>query len=346
MEHVPYPQTVSFPDFKKDILAGREFQRSEGLPTPFPLCAKYRGTIKLHGTNATLIFRGNNRTAPTFQSRNRIITLLSDNYGTVAHLSGAGIVATLANEIMRIHGSRSFTELMIAGELCGEGVQRGVAIACMERFFCVFAIRIDGVWVDMAQYVSVAVPERRVYNIMNYRTWEVEINLAGETTEVYKRMMAYTREVGKRCPFAEQFVDAKGAAIAGLGEGIVWTLIPEERHDVSVKTKLVNFKTKAEAFLTVGRAPRVPLQAGESERAAQFVEYAVGKRRLEQGVEYMREMGKTVEKKSVGEFVKWVAQDAVREEKATMEEMGADEKIVRKLVAGKARQYWFEVCGQ
>lgn len=344
MEHIPYPHTVSFPVLKKDKLAEREYQLSQGLPTPFPLRAKYRGTIKLHGTNATLIFRNNNRTAPTFQSRNRIITLLSDNHGTVAHLSGAGIVATLTNEIMRIHGSRSFTELMVAGELCGEGVQRGVAIACMERFFCIFAIRIDGVWVDMAKYASVAVPERRVYNIMNYRTWEVEIDLAGGTKAVYKQMTTYTREVGKRCPFAEQFVDAEGAAIVGLGEGIVWTLIPEERHDVSVKKELVNFKTKTERFSTRGKKPAVPLEAGVSERATRFVEYAVGERRLEQGVEYMREMGKTVEKKSVGEFVKWVAQDAVREEKAAMEEMGADEKIVRTLVAGKAKQYWFKVC--
>lgn len=235
---------------------------------------------------------------------------------------------------------------MIAGELCGEGIQRGVAISSMERLFCVFAIRIDEVWVDMTQYASVAVPEERVYNIMNYRTWEVEIDFEGDTGKVYKEMMAYTREVGKRCPFAEKFVDAEGAAVVGDGEGIVWTLIPEKGHDASVRTELVNFKTKTETFSTAGRKPRVPPDADVTERATRFVEYAVGERRLEQGVEYMREMGKPVKKTNVGEYVKWVVQDAVREERAAMREMKADEGVVRKLVAAKARPYWFKECGE
>lgn len=356
MQHVSYPHTVSFAVLKKEKLAEREFQLSQQLRPTFPLLGRYRGTIKLHGTNATLVFRDSS-TTPTYQSRNRIITLADDNQGTVAHLPAA-VVAPLVREITRIHGSPRFDEIMLAGELCGVGIQHGAAVATMPRFFCVFGIRIDGVWVDMARYASVAVPEARVYNIMNYRTWEVKISLAGDTSAVYRQMMAYTEEVGKRCPFAEKFVDAEGAQVVGPGEGIVWTLIPEDGHDASVKTTLTNFKTKTDVFMTTSRAPKKSASVTASKAlqnqadvdaslcAARFVEYAVGKRRLEQGIEYMREMRRPLEKQNVGEFLKWVVEDTVREEVGVMIEMGADEKIVRKLMARRAGKFWVKMCDE
>lgn len=345
VKHVPYPHTVSFAVFKKEKLAQREFQLSQKLRPTFPLSGRYRGTIKLHGTNATLIFRAG-RTTPTYQSRNRVITLNDDNQGTVAHLPAA-VVAPLVDKITRIHGSRGFTEIMVAGELCGEGIHHGVAVATMPRLFCIFGIRIDGAWVDMARYASVAAPQARVFNIMDYRTWEVKIDLDGNTGAVYRQMMAYTEEVGKQCPFGASFVDANGASVVGAGEGIVWTLIPEARHDASVNTELVSFKTKTDAFVTTSRRPKVPptkAEADASGRAAQFLEYAVNERRLEQGVEYMREMKRPMEKANVGEFMKWVVEDTMREEVGAMIEMKADEKVVRKLVGRKASRFWVKMC--
>lgn len=347
MEHISYPHTVSFAVFKKEKLGEREFQLSQQLRPTFPLSGRYRGTIKLHGTNATLVFRDSS-TTPTYQSRNRIITLANDNQGTVAHLPTA-VVVPLVRRITHIHGSPRFAEIMLAGELCGVGIQNGVAVSTMPRFFCVFGICIDGVWVDMARYASVEVPEARVFNIMNYRTWEVKISLAGNTSAVYQQMMAYTEEVGKRCPFAEKFVDAEGAQVVGPGEGIVWTLIPEDSHDASVKMALTNFKTKTDAFVTTSRTPKAPQNPAAvdaSVLAARFVEYAVGERRLEQGVEYMREMRRPFEKQNVGEFMKWVVEDTVREEVGAMIEMGADEKIVRKLVARRAGKFWVKMCDE
>lgn len=345
VKHEPYPHTVSFAALKKDKLAQREFQLSQNIRPTFPLSARYRGTIKLHGTNVTLIFRAGS-TTPTYQSRNRIITLDDDNQGTVAHLP-ATVVIPLVHQITRIHGSKSFTQIMVAGELCGKGIQHGAAVATMPRLFCIFGICIDGIWVDMARYASVAAPQARVFNIMNYRTWEVKIDMGGNTGAVYQQMMAYTEEVWKQCPFGASFVDADGAPVVGAGEGIVWTLIPEARHDASVKKELVNFKTKTDAFVTAASRPRVPptkALADVSDRAARFLEYAVSERRLEQGVEYMREMKRPMEKANVAEFIKWVVEDTMREEVGMMIEMKADEKVVRKLVGRKAGRFWVKLC--
>lgn len=237
-----------------------------------------------------------------------------------------------------------FKEIMIAGELCGKGIQKGVAITNMERFFCIFNIRIDGQWVDMAHYASVHIPEKRVFNIMNYPTFEVEINIRNDTKAVYKQLMSYTVEVGTKCPFAASFADPGGEPIVGGGEGIVWTLIPDDHHHPSLRSELVNFKTKAEVFMTTSKQPKVPVTAEAAVRATKFVDYAVNERRLEQGVEYILEMKKEVEKKNLGEFVKWVTQDTLREEGEVMKEMGADEKVVRRMISNKARLFWLDRC--
>lgn len=233
---------------------------------------------------------------------------------------------------------------MIAGELGGKGIQKGVAIVEMERFFCVFNIRIDEEWVDMARYATVEIPKKRVFNIMNYKTFEVEIDITKDTREIYKQLMKYTVEVGATCPFAASFADSRGNPIIGVGEGIVWTLIPNDMHHPSLKSQLINFKTKAEAFTTTASQPKLPVDAGATERATKFVDYAVGGRRLEQGVEYMREMKVKMDEKNFGEFLKWVIQDTFREEGEVMREMGADEKVVKKVLSNKARVFWFDKC--
>lgn len=349
-EHVSYPHTVSFEALKKDKLSQALYQRTNNVPITFPLKAKYRGTIKLHGTNATLIFRDGNTKDATYQSRNRVITKETDNQGTVALLSKVG-VKSLAQEIVRISGSTEFKEIMIAGEIGGKGVQKGVAIATLDLLYCIFNIRIDGEWVDMAKYASVQIPKDRVFNIMNYPTWEVEINLKNDTKATYEKLMSYTVAVGEKCPFAASFNDPDGNPVVGNGEGIVWTLIPDNVHHPSVKSQLVNFKTKVEGFMTTAKKQKVPmdpvtagLASEKRDRAARFVDYAVTERRLEQGVEYMREMKKAIDKANLGEYVSWVVQDTLREESEALQEMGANRKEAKKIIAEKAKKFWFDKC--
>jgi hypothetical protein len=72
---------------------------------------------------------------------------------------------------------------------------------------------------------------------------------------------------------------------------------------------------------------------------------------MEQGIEFLREMGTDpMEMKSVGEFMRWVIGDVVKEEiwrlgekdasGMSWEEQGVTETKVKKLVGERARQ-WF-----
>jgi hypothetical protein len=72
---------------------------------------------------------------------------------------------------------------------------------------------------------------------------------------------------------------------------------------------------------------------------------------MEQGIEFLQEMGHDpVETKSMGEFIRWVIGDVIKEEIWRLDEMdasgksweqqGVTEAKVKKLVAERARQ-WF-----
>ena len=346
MAFVPYPSTPDFAKFQRDI-------RYNGGSKP--LKGTFIGTVKLHGTNITIVYTMSNRRTPQFQSRNLIITPEKDNQGAAAFLSQAPLRA-LIDEIMRIYKQEDFTEVLIAGEWAGEGIQKGVALSTLQRFYAVFNIRIDGHWVDLRKYKTVHSPEHRIYNIINFTTYVKDVDFQTSTSDVFTEMERLTKEVATTCPVGAELKEDLSALMGALnisgskkkkavavstGEGIVWTLVPEPPFD----TTLYNFKTKSELFLTAAKAPKEPKagRSGELAKAKDFADFALAERRYEQGVEYLEEVGKEpMDTKNMGEFIRWVTNDVIKEEGWRMEEMSTNEQDVRKVVAERARAWYLE----
>lgn len=330
----PYPSTPSFPNFKRSyhhlVLA---------KPDHFPRVAKFIGTTKLHGTNASILFRASDAHVPIFQSRHTVLSDAGqDNHGTVQLLSAAPLHILVEN-ILRIRGLGSeFDEILIVGEVAGSGVQKGVAICALPLFFAIFNICVDGHWVkDMREYASVALPHNRIFSVASISPiYEVEIDLMGKTTAVEARMADLTARVARQCPFAASFPVEYGKPVHGAGEGIVWTL----QHD---GPELLNFKTKGGSFAPPPLHKPAVLKSPH-EAAKAFVEYACTERRLEQGLEYLAEHSLDVSSQNAGEFINWVHKDAVQEEQHEMLAMGADKKQVWRLMATKARLWFAERC--
>ena len=123
----PYPHTRTFDNFWR-------IHKSAGLSSlPFPKMATFCGTIKLHGANSTIILTpstdtGSSTPTVTFQSRNLVLSEQRDNKGTVHFLKSKSHDHLLA-QVLRIRESqghsRQFREIMIAGEMCGRGVNNG-----------------------------------------------------------------------------------------------------------------------------------------------------------------------------------------------------------------------------
>ncbi|KAJ7756385.1 hypothetical protein DFH07DRAFT_820369 [Mycena maculata] len=370
MAHIAYPSTPNFKNFKTDYARALDWQPSEDDPslasetqTPRkrpPTRATFFGTVKLHGTNASIVFGNGKKINPQIQSRSWIIESgKKDNLGTYALLSKAPL-SSLVDQILAVRGQdEKFREIYIAGEIAGRGVQKGIAIVALEPFFAIFNVRIDGQWADMRQYKSCSLPEHRIFNIAQYKTFEVDIDFRESTAAVHERMNQYTAEVYETCPFGAAFVDNTGKQVSGRGEGIVWTMVRSPFMDESNvrefdDTILVNFKTKGESFVTTSAPKEKKNVDPEIGRAvAQFADYALAERRFEQGVEYLEgeqeRQGKPragYDIRLTGAFIKWVVDDTIKEERNEMENLGVPEKEIKKEVGERAKLWYTRKCNE
>jgi len=321
---IKYPSTWQFSGFRTEALKIRWGElRTKGPRLALPAKADFRGTVKIHGANTTLVFRDcDNLADVTIQSRNKILASglgSGENNGMAEFLAGVPL-ARLAQSVFGTQKAR-FKTLIIAGEFAGKDVQKGVGISKLERFFMVFNVCIDDLWRDMGRLSGVALPEYRVFNIMNYKTFKVTINLDADTTAAERQMMEYTQEVASACPVA------KALGGSGPGEGIVWTMLVPIRHH---RARILGFKTKSQDFQATAYAPRargtttpatttsMTLIPEPKRMADEFVNYAVGQRRLEQGIEYMVEMGIPLKAENAKSFTRWVTNDTLKEEAEQM----------------------------
>ncbi|PUU78344.1 hypothetical protein B9Z19DRAFT_1025472 [Tuber borchii] len=326
---IKYPNTSQFPGFKMEALKIRSGElRAQGPKLALPAKADFRGTVKIHGANISLVFRDcDNLSDVTLQSRNKIMTLdpgNNDNNGAAEFLAGIPF-DRLAQSVFGTAKAK-FKTLIIAGEFAGKDIHKGVGIVMLEKFFMVFNICIDDLWRDMGRLSGVALPEYRVFNIMNYKTFKVTINLNADTSAVERQIMEYTQEVANACPVAE----ALGGS--GPGEGIVWTMLVPIRHH---RARVLGFKTKAEIFLATAYASRARQPTASTSMTQQtkgvadeFVNYAVGQRRLEQGIEYMVEMGIPLRAENVRSFTRWVTNDTLKEEAEQMKAVKAHPTLI------------------
>jgi hypothetical protein len=228
----------------------------------------------------------------------------------------------------------------------------------LQRFFAIFNIRIDDHWVDMRQYKTCSLPDHRIFNVAQYKTFEVEIDFRAPTDAVHELMNQYTEEVCEACPFGGAFVDAAGKPVTGPGEGIVWTMVRSPYMDEGEDrefddTFLVNFKTKGENFATTSRAPKELKNAdpNAAHLAAQFADYALAERRFEQGIEYLEgeqaRQGLPIsgyDIKLTGAFIKWVTEDAIKEERNEMVRLGVAEKDAKRELGARAKLWYARKC--
>lgn len=277
----------------------------------------YRGTVKLHGTNAGLVRSPEG--VLSVQSRNRVITPDDDNAGFAAY------IASLDDGYLRAavpEGSALY------GEWVGPGIQKGTALSQLpERKFVVFDRYYFGARHGVMQgrrLASPTMPEGPFDSVDVYFGTTVDF-VTGDIGPAE----FLTEEVGRQCPWAA----ARG--LEGGGEGIVWRPLWLVRSNDTC----LWFKTKAESYLDAGE--RRPKKAATHDpNVVETVRQLVTPRRLEQGIEYLTEMGHPLDRTSTGPFCKWVAGDVAAEEPdlATRE--------VMRLVSGKAAKWFMREHGQ
>jgi hypothetical protein len=277
---------------------------------------KFQGTVKLHGTNAAVVRYKDGRTE--YQSRERVLSLEQDNANFM--------MATMPKNLDFLFSGIEFDDYCaVYGEWCGGNIQKGVALNGLPKMFVIFGIKVDDEWVDLPSWKYDN--ENGIYNILQFPTYEVDIDFNNPEL-IQNKLIEDTLAVEDECPVGKFF------GVSGIGEGIVFKCVTNpnlifkskgEKHSVS-KVKTLN-------------SVDVESLAGIQE----FVDSVVTDNRLEQGINYLKEMGIEVHPKNTGEFLRWVVTDVLKEETDTIVANQFDMKRVKSAVTNKARVYFLNL---
>jgi hypothetical protein len=312
----------SINQFRSVVKAEREWAAYHNVS---PRKRRFLGTVKLHGTNAgiTLTKAGD----ILYRSRTRIITPDDDNYGFALAMSvhESDIRAALLPYAKD-------GDVTVFGEWCGAGIQSNVGVSALEKMLVVFAMRIGTEWQEACHVGGFSLALARIFNVHNFPHWALEIDFS-QPEQYQNELVALTEDVERSCPVAKQF------GYDGIGEGIVW--MPLEGD----KNSRYWFKVKGEKH----SASKVKvLAAVDVERFAkrdELVASLVTENRLAQGLDlHVNEFGRVIEMRDIGEFLRWVFNDIIKEEADTISASGFEVKELGKPVSDIAKRFFIEAC--
>jgi hypothetical protein len=232
--------------------------------------------------------------------------------------------------------------VMIAGEFCGRGVQSKVAICRLPLMFVALAVRrgTRWPWIDLGTSgtsgagLCNGLEAQGFHCITDFPTYALQVDLSSPEAAL-EEAQRLTLEIDRECPVALQL---SGGTVRGPGEGIVWTSV-ERPHS----TRLW-FKTKGPTHTAPGPPKQHPSMPGGRTAATALAASVVPEWRLEQGVAYLREMGLAsggteVSVKDIPAFVRWVTDDAFREERDAIGDSGVPPTEVRRAISMLACSY-------
>jgi len=290
---------------------------------------KFKGTVKLHGTNAGI---GHTQEDGLWaQSRGNIITPEQDNMGFARYVQDNQQAFDELIEHVRYNNRdlKPNDAVYVFGEWAGKGVQKSVAISQIEKSFFIFDVKIvpeDGTEPYHLPSIYLQNHDHRIYNIEDFLCYEIEIDF-DRPDLVQNELGEITMAVEKLCPVAKHF------GHEGLGEGVVW-VAQVNGHDY-------RFKVKGEKHSVSKNKTLAPVDTEKMNSIYEFVDYAVTENRYEQGMGIVFPDRSLIDIKKMGDIIRWVVTDVMAEENDTLEANGLTSKDVNKHVSKKVREMFF-----
>jgi hypothetical protein len=184
----------------------------------------------------------------------------------------------------------------------------------------------DGFWLDPNEWTNIQWHEHSIYNIFDFPSYDIEINFnAPELSQ--NTLTQMTEEIERQCPVGTYFKRI------GYGEGIVWTEWKQTHGSLT-------FKVKGRQYSIVNSTTLVPVRTPKLNSVQDFVEYACTVNRMQQAYNCVHEELASIETKDFNTFVRWLAEDIIKEEKDTMDAAHIDAKDIIRVITSKA-QTWF-----
>lgn len=342
LKFYPYPSIEQFRQVVSSVKKSDAYHNIDSDNTTLA----FQGTVKLHGTNASVVLddQGNYYA----QSRNKVLSLESDNAGFAAYALQPKVKSFIDNLLTFIPvNGLDVKAVVVYGEWAGQGIQKGVAISEVDKFFAPFSICLytksekEGVdydrhFVGINHLNDFYNEDLRIFPVtmkgLGVENIEInfsELNLANASNVLAEK----TLSVEECDPFAKFYF-----GVEGLGEGVVWRLVGD-----SVKTYGdLAFKVKGEKHSISKVKTIAPVNVERIEKITEFVNYACTENRLNQGLDYLKEQNLPLDPTSTGNFIKWVMNDVLKEESDVLLENGLDWKNVQGMIAKKAKLFYVE----
>jgi hypothetical protein len=305
------------------------------LPKP---TLKFKGTVKLHGTNAGVSY--NEESGMWAQSRENIITPEHDNAGFAffAHSHETEFLRLFIDVANKEDIDMHKNTISIYGEWVGKGIQKGVGISNIEKSFFIFGVKITphteteeeikdnpAYWVNGSYLRN---EDARIYNIEDFQTYEIDIDF-NMPQLVQNDLTDLTIAVEEQCPVAKHF----GAE--GIGEGIVWS--------VEFKGVVHRFKVKGEKHSSSKVKTLAAVDVEKLNSITEFIDYVVTESRFNQALENTYPNNEPIDIKKMGDLIRWVVNDVIKEESDTLAKSGLEPKDVNKYISAKVREMFFKL---
>ena len=289
------------------------------LPT-----VEFIGTTKIHGTNAGI---GYDPTTNTLwaQSRQHILSENSTNAGFYTY-----VMSNKSYFLNMLSNINSKFPIILYGEWCGSGIQKGVAVSKLQRRLIIFAIKIvedekHMTWLSRVEIEKFFSPEHFVWNVYCFETFTILIDF-NNMKESQNILIEITDKVEKECPAGKYF------DVSGIGEGVVWS------NELYGRFKVKGMEHSSSHVTTLAGVDVEKLNS-----VKEFVKYAMTENRLNQGIEYVFTMNSLVpDIKQIKKFLVWIVEDISREEADTLKENNLIPEDVTKEVTSKARDWFLE----
>lgn len=297
----------------------------------------YVGTVKLHGTNANIAIHENG--AITLHSRENMLATITPGDEFEMERDNAGFaeamyqrrreVRKLLAEAVDVLVSKCITPvypIVVSGEWCGRGVQKGVGISCInKKSLFVFGVKNgDGSHIPTDGITDNS--EAAIYNINNFTKYYVIVDVEFPDKATVS-MGDIVCGVEAECPVASSL----GVGECLVGEGVVWTPVDQAlRNDTGLW-----FKTKGQKHSTSKVKTLVSASPEKLKSIEDFVAYAVTENRLNQGLENVE-----LDVSNTGKFIGWVNRDICQEEVDVLASNGLEMKDVGKYISNEARKFF------
>jgi hypothetical protein len=305
----------------------------ESLPKP---TIRFDFTVKLHGTNLGVCM--NDLVGMWVQSKESIISIGNDNAGSALFCErNKSALEVLFNQIKSRNSlDLSTNTITIYAEWVGKGIQKGVAINNLDKSMFIIGVKItphpkDGVdsvayWVDSS---NLRAPGNRIYNINDYKTYTLDIDF-NDPASSQQLIDQIVKEVETECPVGKAF------GFSGIGEGIVGI-----GH---LNGQIYRFKAKGDKHAGKPKDKPVasPIDIDRNNKISEVVDKITPTWRLDQMLTKACHLlnGGAIHRRHIGEYIKLVINDIIKEELETIKDSGFELKELNKKISAVALEYF------